>query len=445
MSSAVAIKPVPDDVAKTRPEGMPFIHSDLDDADLTIDEFRVAAHLARRMGPIIMPNGSVRWVAYPSLNSIAKTCFHGTYPGSSIDSLRRKAFQAIEGLKHRCIIEVQHRHSETEGQLSNLYFFNSKEHWQAATLDRACHPSIRKPRSKMATPDLPVITSRSPADKGTTPDLPVIPPRQTALKQYPPDLPVISPRSPGDHKVYPDELNPIPEKREREARSREEEQQAVSNPEPELAIALPTQEPLTEPPVKPEISGDDTCATAAPNAVFDAKNYDWSRYQKAANGGSDRRFFDWMVKRTETYSERRVRSGKEAIGDAQAYAVARIQKDGQTYYREFELEHGLRAPEPKPKATRDRASPSRPPEFAWTDWEPDNEPPTNLSDSLTMVKYCWGELKLGWDDPQWLDWLQKAQAKQAFEWQDKRSGFAHLPDWALRHLAHDMQIPFGGG
>jgi len=82
-------------------------------------------------------------------------------------------------------------------------------------------------------------------------------------------------------------------------------------------------------------------------AQFDRSAYDWKRYQKAGDNGSDPRFLKFMILRTQAYSDRRVEHCGRKIGNVLEYALTRIRDDGATYYRDFEVEHGLvELPEP---------------------------------------------------------------------------------------------------
>jgi hypothetical protein len=78
-----------------------YIHQDLDDLNLTVDAFRVYAHLARRAGK--------KNFAYPSYTSIGEHCFRSTYPKALIASLRRKAIRSVAELERAGIIAVQRR------------------------------------------------------------------------------------------------------------------------------------------------------------------------------------------------------------------------------------------------------------------------------------------------------------------------------------------------
>jgi hypothetical protein len=58
--------------------------------------------------------------------------------------------------------------------------------------------------------------------------------------------------------------------------------------------------------------------------------------------------------------------------------------------------------------------------------------------SINTIRAMWQALGLTWRDPRWLDWLKKAQLLRFFEFGES-SGFHHLPQWAVRKLAHDLE------
>ncbi|WP_292854193.1 hypothetical protein [Nostoc sp. NMS8] len=67
-----------------------YIDSKLDDLPLTMEAFRVYSHLCRRAD---CDNN-----AFPSYKSIGEACFHGSFPGSSTETLRQKAIAAVSEL-----------------------------------------------------------------------------------------------------------------------------------------------------------------------------------------------------------------------------------------------------------------------------------------------------------------------------------------------------------
>ncbi len=101
--SGVVETPEKDTEAQTasEPRRPIYIHQDLDDLGLTVDAFRVYAHLARRAGK--------KNFAYPSYTSIGEHCFRLSYPKALTASLRRKAIRAVAELERVGIIAVQRR------------------------------------------------------------------------------------------------------------------------------------------------------------------------------------------------------------------------------------------------------------------------------------------------------------------------------------------------
>lgn len=67
-----------------------FIHSELDDLPLSLEAFRVYAHLSRRAGK--------KNLAWPSYHSMGEACFRKSYPKASRETLRRKAIAAVNEL-----------------------------------------------------------------------------------------------------------------------------------------------------------------------------------------------------------------------------------------------------------------------------------------------------------------------------------------------------------
>ena len=83
-----------------------FIHSAIDDAGLSVHEFRLVCHLARRTG---------KGEAFPSAESMAKVC----------RMKRDTVFAALKGLAERNIVTLKRR----KGQ-SSVYTINKPSRWK---------------------------------------------------------------------------------------------------------------------------------------------------------------------------------------------------------------------------------------------------------------------------------------------------------------------------
>lgn len=98
-----------------------FIHSDLDDLPLSLEAFRVYAHLARRAGR----NNQ----AWPSYNSIGEACFRKSYPKASRETLRRKAIAAVKELTTTGLIIRLASCNEKGQHATNHYCLTSRRVW----------------------------------------------------------------------------------------------------------------------------------------------------------------------------------------------------------------------------------------------------------------------------------------------------------------------------
>lgn len=90
-----------------------FVHSEVDDLELTTNAFRVYGHLARRAG-----RDNTAW---PSYASIAEHCFRPSYPKAKDSTLRRRAMEAVRELQEHGLIEAEHRFRGDQGHTSNAY------------------------------------------------------------------------------------------------------------------------------------------------------------------------------------------------------------------------------------------------------------------------------------------------------------------------------------
>lgn len=90
-----------------------FVHSEIDDLELSTNAFRVYGHLARRAG-----RDNIAW---PSYATIAEHCFRPSYPKAKDSTLRRRAMEAVRELQEEGLIEAEHRFRGDQGHTSNAY------------------------------------------------------------------------------------------------------------------------------------------------------------------------------------------------------------------------------------------------------------------------------------------------------------------------------------
>lgn len=103
-----------------------FIHSELDDLPLTLEAFRVYAHLARRAGK---SND-----AWPSYNSIGETCFRRNCPNASKETIRKKAIDAVKELVSAGLIAKIVTKSAEELHSTNSYILTPRSKWESGAL-----------------------------------------------------------------------------------------------------------------------------------------------------------------------------------------------------------------------------------------------------------------------------------------------------------------------
>ena len=115
-------------------DSLSFIHSSLDDAELTPDEFRVYCHMLRRAGA----DGQ----AWPSYQSIGNYCFGSLNLEDC--TCRRKATLAVKSLCEKNMLVKEKR----AGRKSNVYIISPPSHW--------CAPHTSVPDTPMTSvPDTP--------------------------------------------------------------------------------------------------------------------------------------------------------------------------------------------------------------------------------------------------------------------------------------------------
>lgn len=99
-----------------------FIHSEVDKFPLTLEEFRVYAHLARIAG---------KKEFHASYASIAKACFRASYPTAKDDTLRRKAITAVEKLEQYGLIRKKVEKDVCTGvHKRNRYSLTDTDEWK---------------------------------------------------------------------------------------------------------------------------------------------------------------------------------------------------------------------------------------------------------------------------------------------------------------------------
>jgi len=110
-----------------------FVHSLIDDLDLTLEAFRIYAHLARRWG-----DGTHDSVG--SYRKLGEHCFRSSFPCASPATLKRKAIAAIQELEEHGLIE-KHKHQGNDGRdISNSYTLRTSE--DVKTFQKTSHPNV---------------------------------------------------------------------------------------------------------------------------------------------------------------------------------------------------------------------------------------------------------------------------------------------------------------
>ncbi|MBD1995175.1 hypothetical protein H6G00_00845 [Leptolyngbya sp. FACHB-541] len=74
----------------------------------------------------------------------------------------------------------------------------------------------------------------------------------------------------------------------------------------------------------------------------DTTSYQWSAATIESLQKDLPEFWNYMLKRTEDYSTRRVKSQRKKIDSIEDYALTKIQNDGSRFYEEYEIESGLK-------------------------------------------------------------------------------------------------------
>ncbi|PNW54816.1 UNVERIFIED_CONTAM: hypothetical protein BEN50_09060 [Euhalothece sp. KZN 001] len=104
-----------------------FVHSCIDDLDLSLEAFRVYSHLSRRWG-----DGTHDSVG--SYSKIGEHCFRSSFPCASKATLKRKAIAAIKELEENGLIE-KHKHQGYDGRdIANSYTLRTRDELSNTTL-----------------------------------------------------------------------------------------------------------------------------------------------------------------------------------------------------------------------------------------------------------------------------------------------------------------------
>ena len=102
-------------------DSLSFIHSSLDDAEISPEEFRVYGHMLRRAGS--------DYKAWPSYQSIGDHCFGHIIKS---ESRRKKAIKAINGLCDKAMIDRGNRANTNGGHTSNVYYIKPPKEWKGS-------------------------------------------------------------------------------------------------------------------------------------------------------------------------------------------------------------------------------------------------------------------------------------------------------------------------
>jgi len=105
---------------KTQDRPPIFVHSCIDDLDLSLEAFRVYSHLSRRWG-----DGTRDSVG--SYSKIGEHCFRASFPCASKATLKRKTIAAIKELEEHGLIE-KHKYKGYDGRdISNSYTLRTRD------------------------------------------------------------------------------------------------------------------------------------------------------------------------------------------------------------------------------------------------------------------------------------------------------------------------------
>lgn len=99
-----------------------FVHSAYDDFPLTIEAFRLLAHLSRRAG-------NENHVAQTTYEKMGEVCFRATWPNSTASALRKRAMAAMKELVGFGLVRVESTTGRDGGQGANRYILTHCTEW----------------------------------------------------------------------------------------------------------------------------------------------------------------------------------------------------------------------------------------------------------------------------------------------------------------------------
>ncbi|MBW4514610.1 MAG: hypothetical protein KME11_05235 [Timaviella obliquedivisa GSE-PSE-MK23-08B] len=356
--------------------GAPIIHTELDAAGLTIEAYRVYCHLSCHARPTFV-DGAVHWAVCRSLNRIATECFGSSYPNTTEQVLRRKVADSVKELLDRKMM-VRQRH-QPGVTLANLYLLLPMECWQVPTADFK-NSNIRKGRgSRKPATDPPTIAPNQATDPPRITLIPSIDPPTIYLdrtQKVTADTLLEAPstiyRSSQDQDLYIVNRGIYTSSKERERESRKYFFSKNKQPEQDeysVAAIVKTAQADEKSADHPQTQEQDAKCSAAVGASekanfpnFDASAYDWTRYDRAGDGGSHSSFWEYVLRRTQNYSDRQKKAGRKPVLNLFSFALERVHLEGESLYHDFEIEQGWREAPPKPpKPTPQRSQPVKPP------------------------------------------------------------------------------------
>lgn len=435
--------------------GMAFIPAFLDDLGLSLQAFRVFCHLCRRAR---LKAGL--WIAYPSLETIGRICFMGTYPNAKAPRLRILAARAIEELERRGLLK------STRDRSGNEYEIHPMSAW-VSTEALEQEQQTTAPENRWTNPNARIRVRRSPGDLKTdrSPgDLPSdqgvrspgdLVKSETVLTQQfepdrspdpdidqivPEDLKTTPRRSPGDHNG--NSINgSLIKKRERdllnsfqdlESKTLDLDLDAGANlsaiDEPQITVEYSFEDdqgnPINEQNlgVAAAIETPETVATVA----FDPESYNWSAYPGRSCTQVPIEFWRYSLGQVEAIKrERDAALHPKPIGDPESYCRGMLQKQGLQRYLAWQKQvSGVQPAFVKPA-----------PGIHWGS----TTPVMDVDMARSLVKQFWRDLGLGWEQPDLLAWMAQAEAQfQGFAYNPK-SGFPTMPDAVVIKLCSDLQ------
>lgn len=161
-------------------DDLPFqIHWELDDAPLTVDAFRVYAHLVRCAGK----NGLI----FPSYQSIGEKCFRASVGAAANPrSLRNRAMRAVKELIEVGLVvkQVRNKRATSEND-SNIYILTPRRQWvedmkhRRETLEEAIEAAKLARQSEANREGGGILSVPPPGTVDVPPGIPAMPPPGT--------------------------------------------------------------------------------------------------------------------------------------------------------------------------------------------------------------------------------------------------------------------------